>query len=102
LHANHLLQWHALSWAQERGAQVYDLWGIPDARGRLAQLDADPQADEQRRALEAEAAQDPLDGVYRFKKGWGGQVVRTVPAYDRVFLAPAYWFWRWRRADSLR
>ena len=44
--------------------------------------------------------QDPLDGVYRFKKGWGGQVVRTVPAFDRVFIRPAYWFWQWRRGEA--
>ncbi len=50
--------------------------------------------------LEAQARRDPLDGVYRFKKGWGGQVVRTVPAYDRVFIAPAYWFWQWRRGEA--
>lgn len=103
LHGSHLLQSHALAWAQARGAQTYDLWGIPDARGRLAlRADADGQAVAQEdAALEQEAARDPLEGVYRFKKGWGGKVVRTVPAYDRVFIPPAYWFWRWRRADSL-
>jgi lipid II:glycine glycyltransferase (peptidoglycan interpeptide bridge formation enzyme) len=104
LRASHLLQSRALAWAHERGAQTYDLWGIPDARGRLALATeaVERQATGDRAALEAEAARDPLDGVYRFKKGWGGQVVRMVPAYDRVFIAPAYWFWRWRRADSLR
>ena len=103
LHASHLLQSYALAWARERGAATYDLWGIPDARGRLALHAAEgPQAAADRAALEQEAASDPLDGVYRFKKGWGGEVVRTVPAYDRVFIAPAYWFWRWRRAESLR
>jgi len=104
LHASHLLQSQALAWARERGAATYDLWGIPDARGRLA-LRAGQDGSEavaEKAALEQEAVRDPLDGVYRFKKGWGGEVVRTVPAHDRVFIAPAYWFWRWRRADSLR
>ena len=37
---------------------------------------------------------------YSFKKGWGGDVVRTLPAYDRVFIRPAYWFWQWRRGEA--
>lgn len=100
-HASHLLQWHALRWARSR-ATSYDLWGIPDARGRLALLDQAGGADRQtpRSALEEQARADPLDGVYRFKKGWGGEVVRTLPAFDRVLLAPAYWFWRWRRSSD--
>jgi hypothetical protein len=49
--------------------------------------------------LEAEARKDPKDGLERFKKGWGGVVVRTVPAYDRVFIAPLYWLWTRRRGE---
>ena len=99
--AAHLLQWHAIRWARERGALTWDLWGIADARGRrelaAAGGDASP---EELAALEADAQRDPLDGVYRFKKGWGGHIVRTLPAYDRVFVAPAYWFWQWRRGEA--
>lgn len=84
--ANHLLQWHALRWARELNCTHYDLWGIPDALGRAATA-AD---DTTRSALEAEAQADPLIGVYRFKKGFGGRVVRYLPAYDRVLLAPLY------------
>jgi peptidoglycan pentaglycine glycine transferase (the first glycine) len=39
---------------------VYDLWGAPD------------RFDEQ----------DRMWGVYRFKEGLGGQVVRTIGAWD--------------------
>lgn len=96
--AGHLLQWAAIRWARERGARTYDLWGIPDARARL-ELDppADPGA---RRALEEEAARDPLDGVFRYKKGWGATAVRSVPAFDRVWFPPAYWLWRRRRSGA--
>jgi lipid II:glycine glycyltransferase (peptidoglycan interpeptide bridge formation enzyme) len=100
--AAHLLQWHAIRWARERGAATWDLWGIADARGRhelAASRGADPASRHLAR-LEAEAKRDPLDGVFRFKKGWGGRVVRTLPAYDRVFIAPAYWFWQWRRGEA--
>jgi len=27
-------------------------------------------------------------------------VVRTVPAFDRVFIAPAYLYWQWRRGEA--
>ena len=30
----------------------------------------------------------------------GGHVVRTLPAFDRVFIAPAYWYWQWRRGEA--
>jgi lipid II:glycine glycyltransferase (peptidoglycan interpeptide bridge formation enzyme) len=84
--ANHLLEWHALRWAKELGCERYDLWGVPDALGRAA---AAPD-EAARAALEAEAQADPLVGVYRFKKGFGGRVVRYLPAYDRVLMAALY------------
>jgi lipid II:glycine glycyltransferase (peptidoglycan interpeptide bridge formation enzyme) len=99
--AAHLLQWHAIRWAKERGAATWDLWGIADARGRyeLAAA-AKSMSDDDLARLEADAKRDPLDGVYRFKKGWGGEVVRTLPAFDRVFFAPAYWYWQRRRGEA--
>jgi lipid II:glycine glycyltransferase (peptidoglycan interpeptide bridge formation enzyme) len=99
--AAHILQWHAIRWARERGAVTWDLWGIADARGRyeLAAAAGSTPNDELAK-IEADARRDPLDGVYRFKKGWGGYVVRTVPAFDRVFIAPAYWYWQWRRGEA--
>jgi lipid II:glycine glycyltransferase (peptidoglycan interpeptide bridge formation enzyme) len=84
--ANHLLAWEAIRWARGLGCTRYDLWGIPDQLGRAANA-----PDESTRAsLEAAAATDPLQGVYRFKKGFGGQVVRYLPAYDQVLIAPLY------------
>jgi lipid II:glycine glycyltransferase (peptidoglycan interpeptide bridge formation enzyme) len=93
--ANHLLQWHAIQWARERGCAIYDLWGIPDAFGQMAHASG---AELER--LEQAAKQHPLYGVYRFKKGWGGHVVRYLPAYDRVYLAPLYWLWQRRRGGG--
>lgn len=90
--ANHLLQWHAITWAQQRGCELYDMWGVPDAFGRMAGA-----AGQELAQLEAEAKEHPMYGVYRFKKGWGGRVVRYLPAYDQVYLRPAYSWWR-RRA----
>lgn len=90
--ANHLLQWHALQWACEQRCTYYDLWGIPDALGRAATA---PTADA-RANLEAQAKEDPLIGVYRFKKGFGGAIVRYLPAYDQVYIPPLYGLWRRR------
>lgn len=100
--AAHGLQWQAVSWAKERGAMTWDLFGIADARGRVelaAAAGADRASAEMER-LEAAAQNDPLDGVYRFKKGWGGRVVRFMPAYERVFIRPVHWLWQRRRTQE--
>ncbi len=96
--AGHLLQWQAIQWARACGAREYDLWGIPDARARL---ELEPMADPAERSrLEDEARSDPLDGVYRYKKGWGATPVRMLPAFDRVWFPPAYWLWLRRRGTG--
>lgn len=88
--ANHLLQWAAIRWMRELACPTYDLWGIPDPLGQAARCD-----DEQERtSLEAAAQHDPLIGVYRFKKGFGGTIVRYLPAYDYVYFSPLYRLWR--------
>lgn len=57
---NHLLQWEAMRRLKSAGCTRYDLWGAPD------------RFDER----------DPMWGVYRFKEGLGGTVVRTSGAWD--------------------
>ncbi len=57
---NYLLQWHAMQLAAGLGCKNYDLWGAPD------------RFDES----------DSMWGVYRFKEGMGGQVIRLVGAWD--------------------
>jgi lipid II:glycine glycyltransferase (peptidoglycan interpeptide bridge formation enzyme) len=75
--APYLAQWEAIRWAMEQGARTYDLWGVPD---------------EDEAALEAgfEQRRDGLWGVYRFKRGWGGRLERTVGAWDRVYNPVLY------------
>jgi len=100
--AGHLLQWHAIRWAKERGARTWDFWGIADARGQIEMLRNQGVSDDSPEIirLDAVAQKDPKDGLHRFKKGWGGYFVRNVPAYDKVFIAPAYWYWTRRRGGS--
>ena len=77
---NHAVQWAAMRWAQERGCTTYDLWGIPDEVG------ADPLA-----YAEPESwGEGGLWGVYRFKQGFGGTVVRYSGAWDLPLSRPGY------------
>ncbi len=66
---NHLLQWEAVRWAKSRGAMVYDMWGAPNEF----------------------VESDPMWGVWRFKSGFGGRVVRHIGAWDRIISRPWYW-----------
>jgi lipid II:glycine glycyltransferase (peptidoglycan interpeptide bridge formation enzyme) len=74
----YLLQWEAMKWAVAHGCDEYDLWGVPD---------------EDAETLEAnfEKRQDGLWGVYRFKRGFGGELQRAMQARDRVYNPLLYW-----------
>jgi lipid II:glycine glycyltransferase (peptidoglycan interpeptide bridge formation enzyme) len=76
----YLLQWQAIRWAKARGCEEYDLWGVPD---------------ENEETLEAnfESRHDGLWGVYRFKRGFGGEVKRAAQAVDRVYNPLLYWMY---------
>ena len=56
----YLLQWEAIKRAKSRGCTIYDLWGAPET------------FDES----------DSMWGVFRFKQGLGGEVARTLGAWD--------------------
>ena len=77
----YLLQWEAMLWARRAGCASYDLWGVPDA-------DKD--------TLEAQFTKrsDGLWGVYRFKRGFGGQLVRGIGAWDRPYRRTIYRLYR--------
>lgn len=73
----YLLQWEAMLWAKAHGALEYDLWGIPDA-------------DEDELEAQFSDRSDGLWGVYRFKRGFGGQIVRSGPAFVKVYKPLLY------------
>lgn len=56
----YLLQWEAIRISKEAGCEVYDLWGAPDL------------FDEN----------DRMWGVFRFKQGLGGEVVRHIGNWE--------------------
>lgn len=64
----YLLQWEAMKRARTNGCTMYDLWGAPDVFGES----------------------DSMWGVYRFKEGLGGKVVRTLGAWD--FAPNPLWY----------
>jgi peptidoglycan pentaglycine glycine transferase (the first glycine) len=57
---NYLLQWEAMRSAKAAGCTRYDLWGAPDEF----------------------TEEDAMWGVFRFKEGLGGDVMRTPGAWD--------------------
>jgi len=65
---NYLLQWEAIRWARARGCEVYDFWGAPDEF----------------------VESDRLWGVWRFKAGFQGEVVRHIGAWD--FPVRPFWY----------
>ncbi len=66
---NHLLQWEAMRWARAQGCETYDFWGAPN------------------KFVET----DPMWGVWKFKEGFGGQVVKHIGAWD---YAPSPWLYQ--------
>ena len=65
---NYVLQWEAMRLAKEKGCESYDLWGAPEL------------FDES----------DSMWGVYRFKEGLGGRVVRSLGAWD--YPIRGFWY----------
>ena len=88
---NYLLQWEAIRWAKSQGCIEYDLWGVPDAD--LETLEAN-----------FASRNDGLWGVYRFKRGFGGDIKRSVGPWDRVynpFLYRLYSIWlKYRKVEG--
>jgi lipid II:glycine glycyltransferase (peptidoglycan interpeptide bridge formation enzyme) len=77
----YLLQWEAMRWAAKRGCTSYDLWGIPD---------------EDVETLETQFSErgEGLWGVYRFKRGFGGQVNRAVGTWEKVYIPSLHWIYQ--------
>ena len=85
---NYLLQWKAIQYGKKMGCRVYDLWGAPNEFNQT----------------------DPMWGVYRFKSGLGGRVLRFIGAWDypirpynyRLYnlLIPKYLDWLRKRGKK--
>jgi lipid II:glycine glycyltransferase (peptidoglycan interpeptide bridge formation enzyme) len=68
----YLIQWEAIKRARQNGKKIYDLWGAP---GNIDES-------------------DPMWGVYRFKLGLGGSLVRMIGAWDFPASKLAYYLYQ--------
>jgi len=68
---NYLLQWKAMARSKESGCHRYDFWGAPEIFD----------------------GSDPMWGVFRFKQGFDGEVIRTMGAYDLPVRKTFYRFY---------
>lgn len=78
----YLLQWEAMRWAASEGCVEYDLWGAPDEDEDILERDFLKR-------------NEGLWSVYRFKRGFGGQLKRSVGAWEKVYRPGLYKIYRW-------
>jgi lipid II:glycine glycyltransferase (peptidoglycan interpeptide bridge formation enzyme) len=74
--ASFRLQFEAMRWGRERGCARYDLWGIPKE---------DPSSTQERGERVAGTKGDDWRGLYKFKIGFGGEVVAYPPTLERRY-----------------
>lgn len=78
-----LLQFEAMKWGRDRGCTTYDLWGIPDE---------DPEVLEKGSAEGVTGTKgDDWRGMFRFKTGFGGDIVAYPPTLERRYLPVLPW-----------
>ena len=68
---NYLIQWEMIRWAKSLGCTLYDFRGVP---GHLAE-------------------DNPLYGLYRFKKGFNGEYTEFIGEWDLVYRPLVYFLW---------
>jgi len=69
---NYLLQWEMIRWAKSRGCTLYDFRGVS---GDLSE-------------------DNPLYGLYKFKKGFNGQFTEFIGEWDLVYRPFLYRVWK--------
>jgi peptidoglycan pentaglycine glycine transferase (the first glycine) len=79
---SYLLQWEAMLWAKRRGCKEYDLWGVPDESSKYLEEHFNVR-------------RDGLWGVYRFKRGFGGELRRAAGPWDRIYKPLLYNLYNW-------
>ncbi len=68
---NYLIQWEMIKWAKSLGCTLYDFRGVP---GHLTE-------------------ENPLYGLYKFKKGFNGEYTEFVGEWDLVYRPVIYFLW---------
>lgn len=81
-----LLQFGAMRWARESGCETYDLWGIPEQ-------DPESVRSEDQSSIAGTRGSD-WRGLYRFKTGFGGEIVSYPPVLERRHVPLLPWLVR--------
>jgi lipid II:glycine glycyltransferase (peptidoglycan interpeptide bridge formation enzyme) len=81
-----LLQFEAMRWAREHGCQTYDLWGIPEQDPETVKSDHEGAI--------AGTKGDDWRGLYRFKTGFGGDIVSYPTVLERRHVPVLPWLAR--------
>lgn len=68
---NYLIQWEMIKWARKQGCTLYDFRGVSG--------DIDEN--------------NPLYGLYRFKKGFGGELTEFMGEMDKIYSPFFYFLW---------
>jgi len=68
---NYMLQWAMIQWAKDNDCSLYDF------RGVSGDLDES----------------NPLYGLYRFKKGFGGELIEFIGEWDKKYSPLFYFLW---------
>ncbi|ADY57561.1 Methicillin resistance protein [Syntrophobotulus glycolicus DSM 8271] len=69
---NYLIQWEMIRWAKKMGCTLYDFRGVS---GDLSE-------------------DNPLYGLYRFKKGFNGEFTEFIGEWDYIYRPFFYRFWQ--------
>jgi peptidoglycan pentaglycine glycine transferase (the first glycine) len=78
---NYAMQWAMIRWAREIGCTWYDFRGVSPRRRNEGEAAAE---------LEKE---DHLQGLNRFKEGFGTRYVEYIGEFDLVYNKSAYWLY---------
>jgi len=68
---NYLIQWEMIQWAKKKGCLIYDFRGVS---GDINE-------------------NNPLYGLYKFKKGFNGKLTEFIGEWDAVYSRGFYWLW---------
>lgn len=69
---NYLLQWEMIQWAIHKNCDIYDFGGISGYKNE----------------------KNPMYGVYRFKSGFNGNIIKFTDEFHMVFKPGIYFVWK--------
>jgi lipid II:glycine glycyltransferase (peptidoglycan interpeptide bridge formation enzyme) len=77
------MQFEAMRWARDHGCETYDLWGIPES-------DPETTGHESNEKI-AGTKGDDWRGLFRFKTGFGGEIVSYPSSVERRHVPVLPW-----------